>query len=202
MDNNSQLQTNLKNFLEQLKQSGVDYLLIETIFEYSFKNSECNTAIRLIQDQFFSYFKINPLYLFEYMQFQGSLSISDLSLDAATYKKMLGSINLLKVKYGGIVSNYLQTLREPFLISSVETNVARNESMHTLRIVRGDGQKFEGMFKPASLMPIIEALMNSLRMSMERGIYNIDPNIIEMYLKGSAEFNDYLHTLLAEDKNE
>lgn len=200
MDKQAEIKKVVENLLKQLKSSQLDYQNIELIIERSIKQtdrfSDKSHVLRTISEQISFSFGINPHLLYDYLQVPIIVTISELSLDTPTYKKILEFINNIKIKYGVFINSLLVANREPFSITGVETSVGHNESMHVIRFIRGDGQVLEGMFKPAALMAILASLTDTLKISLERGIYNLDKNVIELYLGQSEELKKLLNQLL------
>lgn len=194
MDQQEQWKLNLEELLKQLKRSPLDYQMIEVVLKGGLNSN--NFSLGEFNQQFNNYFHSNPALFQEYMEVPQIFSIADLSLDSPTYKKALDFINNIKLTYGSRIRKFIIASRDPFIISSVETNIAHNETSHTIKFERGDGEALNGTFKPASLMAILASLTGALRFSLERGIFNIDQNVLDLYLSESAELKKSLEELM------
>ncbi|MCM3527833.1 hypothetical protein M4D56_01825 [Cytobacillus oceanisediminis] len=202
MDPQTQWKDTTQELLRQLKKSDVDYKLLDTLIKSLLETDNKSSSLRNIQDLLAQFFQINPNLFIDYMNVPVIFKIDDLSLDSPTYKRVLENLNDIKLKYGIHIRELITNQREPFSITSVETSISHNESTHTIRFIRGDGMTLDGMFKPVSLMGIVASLTSSLRISMEKGIYNLDPQIIDLYLSESKELEKFLKQLLENANNE
>lgn len=136
------------------------------------------------------------------MSYGGMFNINDLELNPGEYRKLLEFINKLKLTYGGILDDLVRKSKDPFIIAGFQTNIREGETTHLLRIIRNDGETFETNFKPAGMLVLLSGLIESIRLSMEKGVYNISQNAIDSYLTESEAMKQYILKLMEENKHE
>jgi len=195
-DQLSILKNNLKKFIMQLKTIEEYQNLIENIIELHLKFDEKSDLVRNIHGNLSNTMQTDAFILFDYFMYPTYLDIEELELDKPRYKSCLDCINRLKRKYGGFFSQLITVNRNPFFINSVETSVSNSDSMHSIRISRADGKTLDGVFKSDTMMLIVSNLISALQMSMEKGIFNINEQIVNNYIEQSKNLENYLNGLM------
>ncbi len=202
-DPRSNVIKNIKKFLTDTKDNfEIYYKNLEYIIDIHINKDEKSELIKNLQMQFNYIFGPISFLLFDYFNFNEILSIDTVELDKGTYGKRLDFINAIKIKYGFYINEAITSTQMPFIINTVEFSIGMNESLHYLKIKRADGMSLEGMYKPETLMNIVTGMLGAIEMSMKQGIYNLNDQTLNNYVKQSSQFKDYLEELIKSKKEE
>ncbi|GEM_PF-4724265 len=185
----------LKDYLKVLKDKNTynKLNLLNDIASVYFHIDDKATAFRRLQQHLGEFYLCDPGILIDYLQLPIWIHESEVEKD---FDKGIKHINSMKIKYGLLIREYRECWKSPFLINTVEANVENNESIHNITIGRADGISIKGQFKPQSILPIIQMLMSSAQMAIDKGVYNLNRELIENYIKTSSEFNEFLTKLI------
>ncbi|WP_040191365.1 hypothetical protein [Clostridium culturomicium] len=191
---------NLKIYLQELKDNKTIYKvnLLPNIVQLYINTYEKSTVFSSLQQHLMEVYLSDPSIILDYIQLPIWINDGELGPD---FKTAMKHINTTKNTYGGILKEYKESWKNPFLITTVEANVENNESVHNLTISRADGVHVKGQFKPQSILPIIQMLMSATQVSIEKGIYNLDLETIQNYIKSSSEFNEFLLNLISSGRD-
>jgi hypothetical protein len=182
------VESNLLSFVEKMKEIPNSEELLTEIFELHFIHTEKHTLAMELHSHITQIFKIDAMTLLQYLADMNSLINSDDSY--------IKTINRLKMKYGYFINELLKRIQNPFLISGAEFNVENGSSVHKFLLRRVDGTYFEAQFNPGTFLPIVNLFINALRQSIEKGIYNLNEQDIENFLKESNQLADLFQSLL------
>lgn len=189
------LKQDLEDFIKRLKEVEEYPALIEDIIELHLRFDNTKVLLKNIEKSINDVVKVRGSVLFNYFQLPRFFSIEELNLNASEYSMCLKFINNLKKKYGGFFSRILEIDRNPFFINSIETSVGRLDSIHSIKFTRVDGEALNALFKPNILMSMITNLINVLQSSMERGIFDINEQVVKDYMIQSKKMENYLSNL-------
>jgi hypothetical protein len=168
---------------------------LELIFDMHFKLDDKSELISNLIMNLNEVFQYTGMGLLAYIQFNETFNVDDLKLQPKVYRNTIDSINKIKIKYGFLVRKLLMASQSPFLLNSVETNIAPNNSLHKIKFLRADGEFLDAMFNPEGLMMILTGLTNAVQTSMEQGIYNLSDNTLTSYNNQIKKFTEYLGNL-------
>lgn len=192
------IKRNLKSFLKNLKRIEEYYNLLPEIVEWYLHNNDKSNIISDLRIHITETFQIDASALFDYLVY--NKKFEDLGNDE--YKKPLECVNKIKMQYGPILRKYVNGNRNPFLINGIETNIDNNSTVHHMKFIRSDGEELKGQFRPDILLNLSLGIINSLKQSMDKGIYNIPEEIVDNYLKKSKDFNVFLNKIKEESQEE
>lgn len=191
----------LKEFIIKAKTVKNYNTIIETMFESHFKLDDKNELLKNLNEHLVEVFHIHPFALLGYLQFNETLSVSDLEIDNS-YKQCIESINKIKMKYGFVIRKLIMKSQAPFIINSVETNIGLGNSLHNITFYRCDGSYLSGMFNPEGLLAMSTSLLAAVKASMERGVYNLNEDTINNYITQSDLLKNYINNLIKGTKQQ
>lgn len=181
-------ESNLWSFVEKMKEIPDAEELLTEIFDLHFRRTETHSLATELHGHITQVFKADATFLLHYL---GDLNVWVHSDD--TY---IENINKLKRKYGYLINELLKRIQNPFLISGAETNVEHGSSIHKVSISRADGTRFDAQFTPGVFLPVLTLFINSVRQSIEKGIYNLNEQDIINFVVESGQLTDLLQSLL------
>lgn len=182
------------NFIDQIKDKESGLKLIPEIIELHFHHKKNDILFfNGLQSHLFHALKVDPMPLLMYL--------SDLNFDLSIENKYTKALNKVKSKYGFLINEELQKMKEPFLLNTVETNVEFGSSTHKICFKRADGESFSAVFTTGTIIPILGALTTSTIQAIDRGIYNLNEEDIKTYLRTVDQLSGILIDLL-KDENE
>lgn len=102
--------------------------------------------------------------------------------------------------YGPYYSTLSQSERNPFLLTGTNVNIGFNESTHSIRFFRADGQFMDFSFKPDTLMPTAMTIIQSLEQAIKNGIFNLNQQTVEEYIQALDSNSSLLKDMLAANR--
>lgn len=202
--NNIMEQELKKNFKELIEMSKTldtrDIDLIEQTIDHNLKHESRESVMRNLTESFkvLNGFKIDTFFMYMKLPTLHKLDNSK----NKTEEHLLQTMNKIKIKYGNILGSIFDASREPFIISGVESSVMHKQSSHRLKFVRADGKVLDGEFNTTSMLSILTTLSATLKVSMEKGVFNTDSHMIFNYLETSNELNAILKHIIENNKPE
>jgi|GEM_PF-5921711 hypothetical protein len=186
------VESNLLLFVEKMREIPNSEELLTEIFELHFMHTEKDTLAMELHSHITNIFKIDAMTLLQYL--------ADMKSSINSDDSYIKTINRLKMKYGYFINELLKRIQNPFLIAGAEFNVENGSSIHRFSLRRVDGMYFEAQFNPGTFLPIVNLCINSLRQSIERGIYNLNEQDIMNFLTESNQLADLFKSLLQTHK--
>ena len=202
MDDKNEILLSLKNFVINTNDIEQSNKIIENIFDLHFKFKDKKNILSDISMHLSEVFNFNPAGLFLYFSSNENFSTSDLGIENSKYKNYMKTLNKIKFEYGFFVKKLMSIQQMPFMINFLETNIANGQTIHKIKLSRNDGETFEAVFNPDILMNLTTGMIGALNLSMQQGIYNINTQTLENYLKSTKEFNKYLESIISSGNND
>lgn len=202
MDIRQNMIENLKLFVIKAREIENYYEILEHIFNYCTQKCDEKLLIEYLNDYISNAFGISGNYLVDYFISDGYVSAADLQLEGAKYNKIIETINKLKRQYGWHIRKASQRNHNPFMINTVGFSVGAKESLHVFKISRADGVTFEAVFNPQVMLTLLPSFIEGTHIAMRDGIFNVNVEVVNNYLKKSKEFNEFLEALIRENQGE
>jgi len=200
-NNEEALRNNLSKFMDNMMKIDNYFDVIPRIIKLHFEVDNKDDLIANLHMHISEMINSDANILFEYLSYGRTLEIKEFQ-NKGKYKRALECINNIKIEYGSLIRVLYNGYKTPFIINSLQTNINNGDSTHEIKFSRADGKSLSGQFKPNILLPILSSLINSLKKSIENGVYNLNTGDIERFLHTSKEFNKFLESLLDKNKEE
>ncbi|CAI3193654.1 hypothetical protein CNEO2_850004 [Clostridium neonatale] len=113
------------------------------------------------------------------------------------YNKILNLINILDRKYGYLIKKNLVSKNKPFMFTELQVNVEPSSSVHTLKIKRADGEKFECDITADGLLNLAGAVSGGINLALNTGIFNLNSVIIENYQNNTENVNEIIDRIIS-----
>lgn len=195
------IKDDLKIFIKNMKNITEYQVILGTIIETHLQKDNDDIFVRNLTQHLSEVFNANAFSLIAYLQFPKVYNLNELNLDAK-YKKALDCINKLKLKYGFVIRDLFMKSQSPLLITSIDVSVNIGNSLHNLKVIRGDGNALNGFCNSEMLMSFITRLLASLQASMEQGVYNFSDVTVKNFLTQNKHFEEYFVKLIKESDPE
>lgn len=186
----------LKDFISKAKLINDYDKILEDVFDLHFRVDDKADIITQINIHICEVFHADGMALLDYLQSTETFTPNILDMDPGKYRNIINCINNLKIKYGVTIRKLANAQKSPFLINTVESSVSGGQTLHKIKISRGDGNYLEGLFSPESLMALITALTNSMEIAMKQGIYNLNNITLKNYLEEVNQLSEYLDNII------
>ncbi|MGG4200758.1 hypothetical protein [Peribacillus frigoritolerans] len=175
--------------LENLEESAEH---LSFIFDFHIKSPDEDDLFRNLQEHVSRLLNESTPYLFNY--FLAPEVFFDRELEKEN--KTIRIINDLKIKYGFVIERLFERSKNPFLLNEAEFNIEAGSSTHKIKFSRTDGQSLESTFTSSSMIPLLGLLSNATSQSIEKGIYNLNIEQINYYMRESDKLTGILQNLL------
>lgn len=105
-------------------------------------------------------------------------------------------VNLLKKKYGYVIRKAMAICKDPLIIGGFEANFSDSSSYASIKFSRNDKESLTGIATTQQLLILCQGITNITLGMLEKGVYNLDLNIIKSYLESNEMLSDKLNSLI------
>lgn len=166
--------------------------IISEIFKLNVRENNTDMATDLLTN-LNETFLIDCKELLNYFFIIGYLTAQEIGISDSGIVKY---INLLKKKYGYIIRKSIAVSRDPLVINGLEMNFSDSSSYASLKISRNDGESLNGIVTAQQLLNLIQGFTNATLGMLEKGIYNLDINMIKSSIESSKALTNKLESLI------
>ena len=142
-----------------------------------------------------SSFNVDPDVLFAYFCTDEYINLASFVIKSNINKLGLEFINKLKRKYGSYFKDLMISSKNPYLLKLIQTSIEGKGQTHLMKFIRADETEFNAMYTCESLMQSITSLTNALQLSMERGTYYIEDEIVLSYTETNKKLEIFLESI-------
>lgn len=173
--------------------------LLKEIFSLYLNSQTEPSALRNLNNHLERVFDINPNAFLDFFDAKVKYEDMEFEFEDIEYNEAYKILYELMQLYGPYYTRMSQSERNPFMLTGSNVNISINESTHSLRVFRADGQFMDFAFKPDTLMPTAIIIIQALEHSIQNGIFNLNQQIVEEYTQVLDSNSSLLKKLLAEN---
>lgn len=195
------LKPQIKDLLIKVKNVGSYNEFLVFIIKNYFYDNKNGGVINKFAEHFSKIFKLNVQSFLHYLSLDFKVDLVDLDLSKAEYNAVNEFLHSIKLMYGPIILAEFNKNQDPFSLAGAEFNVIHNESTHKLTFKRNDGNFLDVNFRAHTLLPLTILLNQALHQSISNGLFNLNEDMVNDYIKANQEIILLLNDILSSKKD-